>query len=524
MQKYLVYFLLLFTIVTGFYFWYGYSQLDGSQYVYPMDDVYIHLAIARNFAEHGFWSINLNSFDSASSSILYTLLLSLLIKVFGDSIYYPLIINIFCGYFSVYWLYKYFRDFYSKKELKIGLVLFLPVPLLYLMVLLGMEHTLHIWLTVMAVYYIHKNIDSDFSKKDLGVLILILFFTGMVRFESMFLTIMLAFTVCIRKKNIAAFMILTAGFLPIIIFGLVSVKCGGYFFPNSVIIKGSYPGGSIFASIWQILKNGILLNGAFYKLFLFPFLCIGIYLWDTYKGKSILDFLKNETLIIVVAGVALLQSLFGVIKFRYENYIMMALLMILIPIAASFYKKEKLRTVSQMLFLFSFLMFSLIGFYRVFYHHHVLKMASKNISEQQIQMSRFLNIFYKNQKIVANDIGAIAYFGNVQLFDIVGLGSTDVAEFKIQYKNTPKELYDKKSHEFLSQYILKNNYKIGVIYPTWFPGEIPSYWIPVASWTIKDNKGTAMDKVVWYAFSSKEAGILRRNRNKNVVQQFYSYK
>ncbi len=54
MQKYLYLFLSIFTIVTGFYFFLGWAQLPaGHRYIYPIDDVYIHLALAKNFAEYG---------------------------------------------------------------------------------------------------------------------------------------------------------------------------------------------------------------------------------------------------------------------------------------------------------------------------------------------------------------------------------------------------------------------------------------------------------------------------------------
>jgi hypothetical protein len=44
--------------------------------VYALDDAYIHMAIAKNFAQHGVWGITQYGFTSSSSSLLYTLLLS----------------------------------------------------------------------------------------------------------------------------------------------------------------------------------------------------------------------------------------------------------------------------------------------------------------------------------------------------------------------------------------------------------------------------------------------------------------
>ncbi len=525
MQKYLLYYLFLFTVVTGFYFLYSYFNLSGNQFVYPIDDAYIHLAIAKHFGESGFWSINSGSFDSASSSILYTLILSSLIKLFGDYLYYPMVINIAAGFVTVYWIFRFFNDFYSQRELKLGLFLFLPVSLLYVMVMLGMEQTLHMMLSVMAVYFIKKNFETNFQKSDFVRLLIIVFFLGMVRFESMFFVVCLIFLLMIEKRFKESLMILLAGFFPILVFGLISVQNGGFFFPNSVIIKGSYPEGNVLMSIWKIFQKGILLNVSFYKLFLFPLICIFIYLMNKYRNQGFKTVIIKEKLLFLILATIILQSLFAMIKYRYESYLMVMLILVVIPIAVEFFKSKK-RNIGFFIFTISFIGFCAVGLYRFAYSHPVIKVSSKNIEEQQMEMGRFLHRFYKGKKVVANDIGAIAYFGETQLLDIVGLGSTDVAKFYVENKGLGEIDFNKKYHQFLSNYIEKNDYKVAVIYPKWFPNKVPKTWIPVASWKIENNLGTAQDRVVWYAVRKADASTLRQNLarfdlNKNVTCYFY---
>ena len=43
---------------------------------YPLDDTYIHMAIARNVAQSGTWGINAGEFAPASSSPLWTVILA----------------------------------------------------------------------------------------------------------------------------------------------------------------------------------------------------------------------------------------------------------------------------------------------------------------------------------------------------------------------------------------------------------------------------------------------------------------
>lgn len=529
MRRYLYLVIIFFTFILGFYFYLAYSNLSGNVFIYPLDDAYIHLALARNFAENGVWGVNPGSFDSASSSILYTLILSGLIKLFGESVYYPLLVNVVAGYGTVYYAYKYFSDFYGKKELLWGLILLIPYCQLCYMILIGMEQTLHILLTVVMLYYLVKNLKSGFAGSDGLKLFIVSILFGAVRFESMFFISILAFLLLIRKNWKVSLMVFFAGFLPIIIFGIFSVQSGGYFFPNSLLMKGNYPESHFFVSVWNIFKNGILLNISFYKLFLAPFLILVFYFLSKYKTFDWKKIIDNEVVTITVFGTIVLHSLFAVIRYRYESYLMAALVLILVPIAVSFFTQKQVRgkaSLYKKLVLGSFSLVLFYSFYISVIGYKVVKYASKNIEEQQIEMARFLHLFYPNQKIVANDIGAISYFSNVEIFDIAGLASTNVAGFYLDNKHLETDVFEKKYHDYMSGIIQKDRFRVAVIYPKWFPDGVPADWIPIVSWTIKKKMGVANQTVVWYAVNEKEADILFQNLkkfdlNKNVDIHYY---
>ena len=165
------------------------------------------------------------------------------------------------------------------------------------------------------------------------------------------------------------------------------------------------------------------------------------------------------------------------------------------------------------------------SFYTTTVNYKVIKYASKNIEEQQIEMSRLLGRFYKNQNVVVNDIGAIAYFSKVKIYDIAGLATTDVAGYYYKNKDLDPEIFNKKYHNYMASQILQKQCSVAVIYPKWFPDGIPKSWIPIASWTIEKKMGVANKTVVWYAMNKKEAETLLKNLkrfdlNKNVTQHF----
>lgn len=530
MNKYLFYYLGIFTLVLGFYIFYAWSNLAGNDFVYAIDDAYIHLAISRNFAEFGSWSVNPDSFDSASSSILYTFILAGLIKLFGVNLYYPLVVNIVAAYATVYWVFRYFNDFYSKQELMLGLILFLPMSLLYAMVILGMEHSIHMFLIVYFIYVLRQNMLTAFDKKYFGKLMLILFFLSLVRFESLFLLAILVFCYCFIGKWKQAFIMVIVGILPIVVFGLVSLYMGGYFFPNSLMMKAKIPGGTnVFLSFWKIFEKGILLNLNFYKYFLFPYIIILLYWnWKCFRKVSLLTFIKNEMVSIIVVAISIMQALFGFISWRYECYIMIALLLVIVPMIINlmnYFSSKSLDFQKTGFYAVVFMLFGL-SFYRFSYQHSVARYASKNIEEQQLEMARFLKKYYKGTAVAANDIGAMSYFSGVKVLDLVGLGSTEVTTFKNNAKNTPSDMFDRQFSEFSEEFIKSNNSQVAVLYPKWFENSIPKNLIPVAYWTISHRASAAVETVVWYATSPQNSKLLIRNLksfnlNKNVKQVFY---
>ena len=528
MYRYLYFFAGVFTLILGFSFYLSYSNLSGHQFIYPLDDAYIHLALSRNVAENGIWGINPNSFDSASSSILYTLLLSLLIKIFGDNVYYPLFINIICGYVSLYYIFRYFYDYFGKSELLLGLSLFIFSCQMNFMVLKGMEQTLHILLTVTMIYYLTGSLRLGFTKKQVLKLLLCTALLGAVRFESMFFIVILSLLLVLRKNWKIALAVFFVGFLPILLFGIYSIEHGGYFFPNSLLMKGNYPESNFFFSLWTIFKNGILLNISFYKLFLAPLVIVVFYFLSKYKITEWYKIVLNETVSLTVVGTVILHSLFAVIRYRYENYLMAAVIMVTVPMITYFYSKfnvGKTNLTYKKIMVMAFSIMIFYSFYTTTVNYKVIKYASKNIEEQQIEMSRLLGRFYKNQNVVVNDIGAIAYFSNVKIYDIAGLATTDVAGYYYKNKDLDPEIFNKKYHNYMASQILQKQCSVAVIYPKWFPDGIPKSWIPIASWTIEKKMGVANQTVVWYAMNQKEAETLLKNLkifdlNKNVTQHF----
>lgn len=88
--------IIFFLSVIYYYYEKATARTDG-HLIYVLDDAYIHMAIAKNFAEHGVWGITKYGFTSSTSSPLWTFLLAASYFLFGIRENIPFIFNIICA-------------------------------------------------------------------------------------------------------------------------------------------------------------------------------------------------------------------------------------------------------------------------------------------------------------------------------------------------------------------------------------------------------------------------------------------
>ena len=325
-------------------------------FTYVADDAYIHLSIAKNFALHKVWGMTQYTFSSSSSSPTFTFIISLLIYIFGDHDLIPLIFNLIITVFVIYFLNKYYSQYFPQnKNVVIASLFTVFFSVFHLQIILGMEHVLQIFLIVVNVYFFQKWIVSDFKKSDFAYWF---YFTiallGLVRFESMFYFVSLAFVFSCLKNFKNALLTLIFGFLPILIFGYFNYQQSGYFLPYSVVVKGAKLelSGDFISQLKFLFLNKIFLNITFYKVGLFFLLITVVLLYRSFKCKiTFHKLVQNNFLLIVLSLTFILHSFFGDFRsyFRYEAYISVAFVMVIIPRLKQFFinplpefKKDKI--------------------------------------------------------------------------------------------------------------------------------------------------------------------------------------
>ncbi|WP_153397610.1 hypothetical protein [Chryseobacterium vaccae] len=517
LRSFLMSFAVFFT-VSLLYYISSVLKTDG-HYVYLLDDAYIHLAMAKNFALYEVWGMTRYQFSSTSSSPLFTYMLSVLIEIFGDNDQIPLYFNAAFSIGILYFLSIYYGDILKEVKRTVLAVLFtvffIVLPLHFLS---GMEHVFQIFLFVINIFCFYRRDQNKAAEYGFYFSLLLM---GLIRFESMFYFVILAVMFAVIKKWKEVVLVLVLGLMPITVFCAFNYQQDGYFFPNSVIVKGTKLSfdSNIVYQLKVILLDNFLLNISFYKVGVFPVLLSLIFIYRDFKTKTFKKVLEDNFLLIVFSLLMICHSMFADLKglFRYEAYILTGFCMVLIPKLKGLFfdfthyiKKERIISV----FIAAN---AVLLIYKGSVAHKVMNNGGKNIYEQQVQSAKFLNLFYNSSKVVANDIGAVSYYTDIHLLDIAGLGSVETVPF-----NENKGKFDKRFEDFLARYCFENKYDLAIVYEGWLQGHVPPHWKKAAVLKIGEKITVARQEVSVYSINEKnlvqlKQNIRKFNWNKNVT-------
>lgn len=506
-------------------------KITGGVFSYPLDDPFIHMQVARNLAQHGTWGINPSEFASASSSVLYTILLTFLFKVFPVNILIPFVINVIAALVLLTvihrWLLRQQAGIVARTVILLLVVVFAPLPVL---IISGMEHVLQcifsfLFITSFAGWMEQRQqpVMAAGAGKDKPlpwrIYVYAMLMTG-IRYEGIFLVMIAGLILLYHRKLVTAVSLGLAASLLIVIFGIYAVSKGSYFFPNSVLIKADSirPSlGGIVEFISNTLINkwsiegsqttiipggrppGISLVASQRLLILLPVTFL-LFLEPLRQRRSWLYFL------ILLTGCTLIHLALAATGwfYRYEAYLVVPTIVILSMIYCKWgaaYLKGKPGIAIAMAGLLAFMVFFPFVL-RSAAAYSKAKRACINIYDQQYQMGQFLRKYYRGNTVAANDIGAISFYGDLKVVDLWGLGDIDVARSKKGQYCTP---------QFLDSVVKTRNTSLAIVYETWFDKPLLDRWTKVATWQMPNNVICGYDVVTFYVIDARDKGSLVNN-------------
>lgn len=498
----------------------SYAENNG-HFSFTLDDAYIHMAIAKNLVEHGVWGVSSHEFSSTSSSPLWTLLLAGTYLIFGIGENIPWILNLLAAIGLLAVVHRLLcrwniHEIYSLIVLLLLLIVYPVVP----MVRTGMEHLIHGLLTVLFAWKA-VEILTDNSRNSKGflpaakiewTLVVIAPLLSMIRYEGLLEIGVVALMFIIRGRFKFAITLLTAALIPTIALGIFSIVMGGYFLPNSLLIKGSLPDFTNFGN--TLLSLGLT---SFRAITMFPhlgypfYLALIVFAYGYYNNSRRLWSKSNLFLFLAIASYILhLQFAKSGWFYRYESYLLgWGLTAVAIAIYENFPRDIKhfsdLRTSTYwaLIVILSIFAGNYLTFRSAAANVKTIQ-ATTNIYHQQYQMGRFIDRYYSGKAVMLNDIGAPCYLADFRCFDYTGLANSDVLR-KIRSKTyTP---------EMLLEICRERDVRIAIIYRSWLansPGK-PKDWFPIGTWTIPNNTICSNKTVEFYVVDPDEEATLREN-------------
>ena len=164
--------------------------------VYPLDDTYIHMAIAKNVVLHHIWGVTRYEFTSSTSSPLWTALLAVTYLIFGVNEVSPLVLTFVFGTLVILVSYLFLVKYIISRSVVFVILLFAvfaaPLPTL---TVIGMEHVLHTFLSLCFVYFAIEVLSATSKPLQRYYLPLIVLspLVTTVRYEGIFMV----FVVCV---------------------------------------------------------------------------------------------------------------------------------------------------------------------------------------------------------------------------------------------------------------------------------------------------------------------------------------
>ncbi|MCB2116364.1 MAG: hypothetical protein KDE00_08700 [Rhodobacteraceae bacterium] len=466
------------------------AYLHAGVFEYPLDDVYIHLAMASNIA-HGTYGVNAGEPASAASSILYPLLLLPFPNTEFQRLL-PLFWNVL-AVGAAGWVW-------GRIVTEAGLAGFLGGAFAILAPIClnmsgtgftGMEaapHVLASLLTVLGLWRVLKG--EGVAPWFVAAAIL----APLLRYEGLALSLGSAAALALAGERRAAAVIALGAIAGVAAFGAFLVSIGLPPLPGSVLAKtGSLdPNGSplmryVIGFVVNVTRKPA---GAVIGV-----LCLAALL------APLVPALRRRaplSLLLVVAAAGLGHLLFGQIGWmhRYEPYILTALVATLLLATSGVAGRGaailRCAAAAAVLAAGAAYLPGMIGSYA---------WNPRAIHLQQAQMARLAQDWLK-VPVAVNDLGQVAWGNPDYVLDIWGLGSEEARRIRFGTEVPPPH--------WAAPLAEKHGVRAAMIYDKWFGTAVGTDWIRVASLQMRDPEGALGDwEVAIYATDPSYAPELR---------------
>lgn len=456
----------------------------GGDFVYTLDDAYIHLALAENIL-HGHYGLEPGSVSAPSSSVLWPFVLAPFAWL-AFAGFVPLALNYLASLGTILLFAKTLRWIAAEagarwtRTLEVGflLILILATNLLGL-AFTGLEHSLQLMTSAAMFWGLVRFTETN---RVPWWLVAAAVLGPLLRYENLALTLPFL-VVLVWKRRVGALLICSA---------LIAVTLGGFtgfllahdlgVVPSSLIVKSGVMSGAgrPVAIVRNTIGNLLCRQGA-----VLAGMLIALIIAAARRRR------EDRARILLFWSIAVLLLHLGFGRFgwfeRYEIYAWTVGILALLFGYRSFLVGLLVRVRPARILAVSALILVVVAFP---YLYSLLKipLAAANTYEQHYQMHRFVTEFYR-KPVAAHDVGWVSYRNPAFVLDLWGLSSKRALTSRLRGGGTA----------WMDALAREHDVKVAMLYRYWFPA-VPASWTPVAELNLKSARITAAhDVVTFYA-------------------------
>ncbi len=488
-------------------------RLTDGRLVYALDDAYIHMAVARTLASHGIWGCTPFHFSSSSSSLLWTFGLGVAYRLFGVHDLLPLVLNIGFAIASLVVANVSLARFGAPPLLRasalLGIVVAFPLAG---MVLIGMEHILHLLLTIgfaaVAVDALTgPSEDPRLRRRRTVALCLLGALLGASRYEGFFLIGLVCLALVVRRQLLRAVSIGVAALLPVAAFGVISVANGSYFLPNPLMVKAVGETASTLSALLKPFGSEdleFLRNNRAMPILLVLGALAALAHWRARRGAwrpaVLLPLLLAA--MIAVHGHFVFSPLYW--AYRYDAYLVGFGIFVAAVVLAGMPAPGALPRGALPALLVASLV-PIVADVREGLLPDAEVKGMRGTYLEQYQTAQFIRRYYPGDAVIVNDLGAVTYYTRARILDLVGLGDIEPLAIMRRSAYTGREV---------TAWTAPYRPSIAVVSLGWSVADalIPREWVRVAVVEVPPDR----HRVGFFAVDPKGSWVLRAS----VAQHF----
>ena len=468
----------------------------GGTLVYVVDDPAIHLSIADTLVHHGTWGVQEGSFQSASSSPVWTLLVAAATALMPPDVdmWAPLVLNVLAG-LAVLVLLGRHQSVLNPGARRVDVVgvAVLVVVVLFLpgLAVVGMEHTLHIALVLAVVALVQEP--GPWRPWLVGGLLAV---ATLTRFETAFVAFGLAVGLLldagptrwvIRRAIRQAAVVVGSVGATLVAFAAVNVALGGGVLPNSVLDKGQgvgstngqADGASVVDVAMRFTRDPVLTGLVVVAV---------AYLLVTW-GRPATRRVSAVALVVATA----LHATFADMGWyeRYQAYLIAIGLYVALGVLAELPAEARRRGLAALLLLacaFGVVKVSLLA---------KAPLAADDMYRAQYQAGLFLDRYYDGQAVATDQLGYISLLHEGPLTDLGGLADYEVLRDRPEGPALPG---------YLATLAKERGFEVAVVYGTDGLSSVPPDWVLAGAFELDGEPVTGVsNQLLFFAVRPDEA-------------------